>query len=136
MRGLLETTVLRSIDLATVDVAAMEAANARLAALDPEVSIEEYRAANHEFHFLLFACSPLTLVVQEVRRMWTLSEFYRSLYMHEPGAADRVVHDHAGMIDAVRARDLEALIAISDAHRDGTETSMARVLGPLSGPGR
>lgn len=131
MRRLLETEVLRSIDLAGVDVAALEAANDRLAELDPGVSMEEYRAVNQEFHFLIFESSPLALVVREVRRMWTLSEFYRSLYMHEPGAPERVLHDHAEMIEAVRAGDLEALVALSDQHRDGTEISLSRVLGAV-----
>jgi DNA-binding GntR family transcriptional regulator len=129
MRELLETAVLRSIDLTSVDVDAMERANAGFGAqASSAASDADHRASNREFHFLLFDRSPLSVVVQEVSRLWTLSEFYRSLYMRESGTAARVANEHAEMIGAVRARDIDVLVALSDTHRRGTETSMSPLL--------
>ncbi len=129
MRELLETELLRSIDLSAVDVASLEELNAELARLDPVVSFGAYRLANERFHFAIFDRSPLRLVRREVGRLWTLSEFYRSIYIHGEGAHRRVVEDHARIIAAVRRRDLEALVAVSTEHRGETEISMSRVLG-------
>ena len=129
MRRLLETALLRSVTLPEVDVERMQTCNARLADLDPGASFDYYRALNRDFHDTLFDASPLRLVRKEVARVWTLSEFYRSLYIHEPGADRQVLHDHAEMIAAIRAGDLDTLVAVSDRHRDTTERSMSRVLG-------
>ncbi len=129
MRHLLEDELVRSIALEDVDADAMEQRNDELATLKPPDDLDAYRAANQAFHFALFDCSPLRLVRQEVQRMWTLSEFYRSRYMYEAGAAERVVADHVQMIVAVRARDMPRLIELGDAHRDQTESSLARALG-------
>ncbi|GAA3973541.1 GntR family transcriptional regulator [Actinomadura viridis] len=133
MRNLLESELLRSVDLATVDVELLERVNGEMARLDPVVSFDEYRLANERFHFAIFDRSPLRLVRREVGRLWTLSEFYRSIYIHGEGAHGRVIEDHASIIDAVRRRDHEALVAVSTEHRGETEISMSRVLGRRAG---
>lgn len=129
MRNLLETELLLSLDIEQVDADLLERVNADMAALDPVASFEEYRQANQEFHFTLFDASPLRLVRREVARLWTLSEFYRSLYIQSVGTASRVLEEHRQIVDAVRRRDIKALVAVCEMHRQGTESALSFRLG-------
>ena len=57
MRALLEDVLLRSLDLASIDVDRLHALNERLAALDPMTHFAEYREVNEAFHFAIFGAS-------------------------------------------------------------------------------
>lgn len=129
MRRLLETELLRTIDLSEVDVAALEEIDKRLTAISAEDHTDEYQQTNAEFHFALFNHSPLELVRKEVARLWYKSAFYRSLYIFEAASSLNVHEDHQSIIDAVRDNDVEKLIRISDEHRKLTEDLMTRRLG-------
>jgi DNA-binding GntR family transcriptional regulator len=129
MRRLLETELLRSIDLAQVDVGQLSALNQQMAAIPADQSPEEYQRLNRAFHFALFGYSHLELVCQEISRLWYLSGFYRSLYLFESDAYVHLADEHEEIITAVRAGDADALIAASDKHRSETENLIVRRLG-------
>ncbi|WP_338748790.1 GntR family transcriptional regulator [Janibacter alittae] len=129
MRRLLETEILRSIDLSTVDVDELEALNEKLSALSSSDNPDEYQDTNHEFHFRLFAYSDLHLVTQEVQRLWYMSSFYRSLYIQAADSRLRVYEEHIQMMDAIRNGDIEALIEISNEHRRSTEALVTQRIG-------
>ncbi|WP_114423621.1 GntR family transcriptional regulator [Nocardioides houyundeii] len=129
MRRLLETEILRSIDLQKVDVVELEALNAKLASLSPATDPDEYQDTNHTFHFRLFEYSELKLVIQEVQRLWYMSSFYRSLFFQEADSRLRVYDDHAQIIDAIRDGDVERLIQSSDHHRGATESLVTERIG-------
>ncbi len=129
MRGLLEGALLTSVRLEDVDTDELRAINARLTALDPVADFAEYREANERFHFAIFEHSPQKMVLRQVGQLWTLSEFYRSMYIRGEGAHERVVDDHARIIDAVARGDRDSLVALSAEHRAETEEWMAQVLG-------
>jgi DNA-binding GntR family transcriptional regulator len=82
---------------------------------------DAYQRLNHEFHFALFECSPLELVRQEISRLWFMSGFYRSLYLHETQTSTHLQDEHDQIIDAVRAGSMARLIENCDRHRSGTE---------------
>lgn len=129
MRNLLENELLRSVMPSEVDTDLLERVNQGMADLDPIASFDAFRAANQRFHFIVFDASPLALVRREVVRLWTLSEFYRSIYIQVSGAAERVCAEHERIVAAIRAGDIDELVSVSSAHRQGTENSMSQVLG-------
>jgi DNA-binding GntR family transcriptional regulator len=129
MRRLLETELMRTADLTTVDPVELEKIDRQLATIPPAERPDEYQETNRRFHFAILESSPLALVRQEVERLWYKSSFYRSLYLSEANVSLHVHEDHLEIIKAVRANDLEALIYASDAHRDATEDLIIRRLG-------
>jgi DNA-binding GntR family transcriptional regulator len=128
MRRLLETELIRSTDLATVDVDAMITLSWQMKELPPSEPGETYQRLNHAFHFTLLDHSPLALVRSEVSRLWYMSGFYRSLYLHETTNWNHLDDEHGQIIEAVRACDVDALIRTCDEHRAGAELLVAQRL--------
>jgi DNA-binding GntR family transcriptional regulator len=129
MRRLLETEILSSVDLSGVDVEELVQLNEELRRTDPAEEQDRYQELNSQFHFRLFEYSPLRLIRDEVSRLWYMSSFYRSLYLHEVQSSLHVVADHERIIKAVREADVRELIRASDDHRQGTENLVVRRLG-------
>ncbi len=129
MRRLLETELLRTVDLSTVDVDHLVGVNEHLHQTSSENDPDSFQQDNVEFHFGLFDYSPLELVRKEVRRLWYMSSFYRSLYMHEADSRLRVHADHDRILDAIRSNDVKELIRASDDHRASTEALVIQRLG-------
>lgn len=125
MRRVLETELLRSIDLAAVDAGELAAINDELDTISAREDLGGYQETNLRFHFALFGHSPLGLVRSEVARLWYRSGYYRSLRLHLSDAAPSVHDDHVRIIEAVRTRDIEALVRASDLHRGSTTESLA-----------
>jgi DNA-binding GntR family transcriptional regulator len=128
MRQLLEGELLRTADLSQADPAHLTALNQELAGLTPE-ELWTRKRVNRQFHFHLFACSPLAVVRREVARLWDLSELYRSLYAYEADSQRQIVADHRRIIAAVRAKDHGRLVAASDQHRHRAESAISTRLG-------
>lgn len=121
MRRLLETELLRQVDVAAIDVAVLTDLNGQMRAVEHRKFPEQYQRLNVDFHFLIFAASPLSLVRQEVERLWNMSAYYRSLHLFVTDDTTHLSTDHDRIIESVRQRDLEGLITASDHHRAGTE---------------
>src|ERR1700744_152820 len=68
MRRLLETEVIRSVDLSEVDLARMTALSQEMRQISAEASRDEYQRLNREFHFTIFGCSPLKSFFKESTR--------------------------------------------------------------------
>lgn len=129
MRRLLETELVKSADLAAIDVGAMGRLHTAMVAAARVQDPEEFQRLNLLFHFAVFDASPLALVRQELRRLWYMSDFYRSLYLYELETTQRLVAEHKAIIDMVKAQDRRGLIKELDAHRAGTEKIVVRRLG-------
>jgi DNA-binding GntR family transcriptional regulator len=125
MRRLLETELVRSVELAAVDVTEFERLNAELAATSIDSQREEFDHTNERFHFRLFEHSPLLRVREEIARLWRLSTFYRSLSWNGPGSQARVLAEHERIIEAIRAQDTASVVAACDDHRSGTQDLVA-----------
>lgn len=129
MRRLLETELLRTADLASITVSDLEAINRGMLALATGASAVEYQKLNVEFHFTIFAASPLAIVRQEVARLWNMSAFYRSLYLFVTEDTSHLGEEHERIIEAVRRRDLDELVRVIDHHRSKTEQVVVRLPG-------
>ena len=134
MRRLLETEILRTVDLRSVDLDRMRDLLSQMGRISPVDSPEQYQEVNMQFHFTVFDTSPLRLLRQEAQRLWYMSAFYRSLYIHAPETSKRLGTEHERMISAIKARSVERLIQISDKHRAGTQAMIEQRLGPPRAP--
>jgi DNA-binding GntR family transcriptional regulator len=129
MRRLLETEILKSANLALVDMKVLTETHKGMIAAAKAGDVEKFQRQNREFHFAIFAASPLKVVVQELERLWYMSGFYRSVYLYEPETTSRLIREHQGIIEAVKARDLKDLIKKTDAHRARSEDFVVQRLG-------
>lgn len=138
MRRALETEVLRALpaltsrqleELDRVNRAIEEAVGGSGSGeTDPAGAVATIRRLNIDFHFALFRASGLDLVVDELRRIWALSDAYRSAYLVEPAARRRIVAEHDEMIAALRAGDHDRVVALMDEHRHGTRNQITALL--------
>lgn len=129
MRGLLEDELVRTIRLPTeVELTRMEKFNRDIQAAGKNGGIDVLISANRAFHFVLYSCSPLTLVLAEVERLWDLSEQYRTLYVYHSDARRRTVAEHRRLIELLRAGDREGCVELLREHRRASEDEVCRLL--------
>ena len=117
MRKMIETEMLRAVDLAEVDVDHLRELNNAIEAASNNLEIDRVTSLNIEFHFELFAYSGRTVMLAELRRLWNMSGFYRSLQVYDVGHRVEIISEHSQIIEAVRRRDVDLLIAAMDTHR-------------------
>jgi DNA-binding GntR family transcriptional regulator len=129
MRRLLETELLQTADLKAVDLDRMTLLLEQMKTVSPAESPELYQQLNMDFHFAVLDSSPQRLIRQEVGRLWYMSSFYRTLYIHAPETSGRLHTEHQRLIAAVKSRNVRRLIEISDKHRSGTQQMIEQRLG-------
>lgn len=72
--------------------------------------VEAYMAGNHRFHFEIYSANPSRVLVPLIESLWLqFGPFMRSIYGRLGTAA--LVDHHVGALDAIVARDAEALAA-------------------------
>lgn len=130
MRRLLEQALLRAIDWPGHDrLAAIEAINEELSRAAEAGDVARVVALNRRFHDSIFELSPLRTIHREVQRLWEMSDSYRALYLYGSAARARVADEHRAMLDALRRRDLDRLLACVDSHRAAAQHEVAAMLG-------
>lgn len=128
MRELLESEVLRRLRAVSRDeVDALAGLNRRISEL-VEAPTHEQRALNREFHFRMFRLSGLGHVVNQIDRLWTQSEPYRSIYTADRDARSRIVTEHDAILAALRQGDIEALVKAMNVHRNASRRDVTAVL--------
>jgi len=123
MRELLETYVLRTIDLASIDIESLVSLNDDIARASADGQTDECAKLNEAFHFKIFDASPLVLFRAEIARLWNMSGYYRALLIQEPTQRALVLEEHEAIIRAVTSRDIPQIIATTDVHRSWRGTS-------------
>ncbi|HAN70604.1 MAG TPA: GntR family transcriptional regulator [Actinobacteria bacterium] len=73
--------------------------------------------ANRRFHFAMYDAAGMPRLSRLLRQLWDATDAYRALYYQGSGNRSRVQSEHAAMLDALRSRDAEAVIALHDDHR-------------------
>lgn len=135
MRAFLETEVLKTIEWPdTASMAALIAANDDCEQAATEGSIDQLMEANRQFHFLMFSWSPLTVMINEIERVWRVSAPYRTLHLSNAERRKRVGSDHRKMIDAIAAQDSTRLLKLMDGHRAASRGILQDMLGPALAP--
>ncbi|MEV5540393.1 GntR family transcriptional regulator [Saccharopolyspora shandongensis] len=137
MRAALEAVVLRELPrLSTAQIIELTEINERIEDAAEAVDVLRIIELNHDFHFVIFRSSGLNLIVDEIERIWKMTEAYRAVYIYDESARRRIVREHRQLINALRRGQTERAIAIMDSHRDATPAQLAPALGaslPLPG---
>jgi DNA-binding GntR family transcriptional regulator len=84
-------------------------------------------AANRRFHFAILEAPGQPHVMRVIRLLWDSTEAYRAMYYNSPAERNESVAAHERILDALRERDVERLVAELDAHR----TRALDVLGAI-----
>lgn len=130
IRTYLETEVLRTIELPALEqLEYLRERNEDCRVAVKEGSVEALIAANREFHFAMFRWSPLTIMVNEIDRIWRVSDPYRALHLSNPERRKRVPGDHDAMISAIEERDAGKLVTLMDKHRSASRQLLTEMLG-------
>jgi DNA-binding GntR family transcriptional regulator len=129
IRRLLETELLRDLDWPTrSELQALRKINAGMVAAAERHDLGEIIRLSREFHFELFALSRYELVADELRRLWSLSDPYRALYLWDSDAQTRAVNEHTEILGALEKHDRKLLIRRMDEHRSVSESKLLALL--------
>lgn len=85
-------------------------------------------AANRRFHFAIFDAAGLPRLTRLLHQLWDATDAYRALYFQEAVNRARVGREHAQMLDALRARDADLLVALHNEHRDHSVGTVREIL--------
>jgi DNA-binding GntR family transcriptional regulator len=72
---------------------------------------------NRAFHFTLFEPSGMNRAIRMIRQLWDTTDPYRSLYFVKPLNRETVNSEHAEILEACRARDVDLVVQLLHVHR-------------------
>ncbi|TYB44086.1 GntR family transcriptional regulator [Actinomadura chibensis] len=128
MRRVLEREVINALpELSAAQLDELAEINGRIKEAGDVADVLTIQQLNNEFHFFVFRASGLDLIVDELRRIWSLTEAYRSVYLYEAEARKRIVEEHAAIVEALRRGDRAAVVELSDQHRSRVPSRLAAV---------
>lgn len=134
LRELLEAEAIRvavpRLDDATV--AAIQEAARAVDSAGRRGDLAAMTAHNRELHFLLFDAAGMPRLSRTLRQLWDATDVYRSVYFAGTGNRTRVKHDHADLVDALRARDVRRAVAVQKSHRDSSVMAVTRAIAGRS----
>ena len=84
--------------------------------------------ANRRFHLTLLAASDMPHLLHHIGLLWNASDHYRSVYYLDEAHRAEVHDDHRRILAAAKDRDVDALLALLDAHRDRAIAGLAPAL--------
>lgn len=129
MRDLLESEVLSRVSAVSPSaVEELVAINLRaelaVAAGDIHGMIEH----NRTFHFSVLQLGGMPIVLEEIRRLWSMSESYRVFHFVDDTTQAGTLVQHREMIDALRKGDIPRLVRLSKEHRQTGEHTVVELL--------
>jgi DNA-binding GntR family transcriptional regulator len=131
MRRCLETELAHHIGpLPAEAIEDLTALNMKIESAAHRIDIAEIKILNRNFHFKTFERANKSLVVSELRRLWSMVDHYHSFYLYDGEARTRIVKEHRDIIDALRDENVPALVEAMDSHRASTEKFLRMVLSP------
>jgi DNA-binding GntR family transcriptional regulator len=74
--------------------------------------------ANRRFHFAILESPRQPHTLRLIRLLWDSTETYRALYYNSPAERQESIEAHERILDALRGREADRLVAELDAHRD------------------
>ena len=85
--------------------------------------------ANRAFHLALVDAARMPRLSRLVSSLWDATDVYRSVYYGSAPNRERVDHEHAAIMAAIRSRDVAAVIVELDAHREHAVAELAALMG-------
>jgi len=86
--------------------------------------------ANRRFHFAVLESPDQVHAMRLIRLLWDSTEAYRALYYNSPEERHNAVEAHTRIVEAVRHRAPDALVAELDAHRARALHVLKHILEP------
>lgn len=127
MREALEDCLLEFIPMQSEEsIAALKRINEDLALAASEADIPTMIRLNYDFHFTIFELSGLSLVVEELSRLWNRALPYQAIFYHDANARHRVVEEHEGILSAMAAPGMPGLSEQMSSHRRGLDSRLDR----------
>jgi DNA-binding GntR family transcriptional regulator len=80
---------------------------------------------NRMFHLQIYAHSPYKLILEEVKRLWTLADSFIATKMSDTAARVRTVKEHDRLIASLAKRDRTLILATMEAHRASTASGLS-----------
>lgn len=114
--------------LVTGGIAELEAIHARLAAQDSQSDIEGYMHENRAFHLRFYRDCGNRHLLRTIATLFDLSERYQRTALNTERRQSQSREEHAAMMDALRAKDLELLSERLKAHNRGTQEQVCALL--------
>ena len=130
LRRILETEAVRRAlpKITEQDVADMRRAAALVDEMYATERTNEARAANREFHFILFRRAESPHLSRLIKSLWDSTEVYRAVYNNSPRELTEIGRAHRRIIRLVAKRDLARAIVELDRHRARTVEVLSRIL--------
>lgn len=135
LRRVLETRAVR-LALPLFDEAAdrrMRDAAADCVDAAGEANVLAELEANRRFHFSLLEIPDQPHSMRMIRLLWDSTETYRALYYNSALQRRRSIDAHDRIIAAVELRDVKAVIAEQDEHREQALTVLRQILAEPDG---
>ena len=80
---------------------------------------------NREFHLQIYSLSPYKIILDEVKRLWTLADTFIATKMSEVQARLRTVEEHDRVIDSLSRRDHAVCLEMMEEHRASTAAGLS-----------
>jgi DNA-binding GntR family transcriptional regulator len=136
IRQLLETEAAR-ISVPAFTGADLMALSDAARDVDLAGDVEDYVAmsdANRRFHFLLVEGAGMDRLSHLVHILWDATDVYRSFYYTDASNRSRVRAEHAAIVKAAAAHDMEGVIQLLDDHRQHAIDRIADAMTREDGP--
>lgn len=132
LRESLEEMALRASwpSLSAGAIEELEAIHTRLAAQDSEADIEGYMHENRAFHLAFYSDCGNRHLLRTITTLFDLSERYQRTALNSARRQNNSRDEHAAMMDALRAGDLDLLSERLKAHNRGTQDQVCAMLAP------
>ncbi len=85
-------------------------------------------AANRRLHFGIVDAPDRPHALRVIKLLWDSTEAYRAMYYNSPEERRASLEAHDRILDALRARDADRLVAELDAHRDRALAVLREIL--------
>ena len=122
LRRLVEAEMMRHIRKPGEDV--LDRMADRIAEMEAAIEVGDFNAltlAHRQFHEEMFRLSGLNIFLQEVQRLWVMTDSYNAAHVLPAAAAQRILRDHRQILKALRAGNLDRVRAVEDGLKQITE---------------
>lgn len=100
-----------------LELGQLSALNQQMAGCVRGADIRGLIELNREFHFRIFSLSPQKLVLEEVGRLWAMSEPSMWIKFERADDRERTLLEHDRLLDALAERDRPRCVMELDRHR-------------------
>lgn len=113
------------------DIAELEAILERMSTGD--IDAATWRELNQEFHRRFYDCTRSAPLLDLIQTVWDRVEPYLAIYASSVDAFDEAHRQHLSLLECIRERDLDRLLAEIAHHLRYTEETVLRAVGDGTG---